>query len=251
MFGCNSGVKMSVVVLVYYLCICCCCRTTLAVKSRKAKSWLQNNLAKDNVYVFPVTGIQVNFLKVAEPTKEDEEEEEDDFYYTGNGNVEVRYSAKLVDGTIITPETETTLNSDTMIMGLWESLMAMKEGDIWEVFLPGKYAGKDVKVPKGEALIYTLELIKITNDDDKKTLKELEREFCDPQALRGCEEWELTYAKKLFLECDHDYDCLLVEKNELKKWTGNLSKTELDPKNSQRLFILEQLLKSSDAVDEL
>lgn len=117
MFGCNSGVKMSVVVLVYYLCICCCCRTTLAVKSRKAKSWLQNNLAKDNVYVFPVTGIQVNFLKVAEPTKEDEEE--DDFYYTGNGNVEVRYSAKLVDGTIITPETETTLNSDTMIMGLW------------------------------------------------------------------------------------------------------------------------------------
>ena len=126
--------------------------------------------------------------------------------------------------------------------------MAMKEGEIWEVFVPAKMAGKDVKVPKGEALIYTLELI---SSDNKQTLKELERNFCDPQTLRGCQEWELTYAKKLYLECDHDYDCLLVEKMELKKWTGNLAKKEMDPKNSQRLFILDQLLKSSDAMDEL
>lgn len=193
-----------------------------------------------------MTGIQVNFIKQATKV-----EEEDLVYYNGEGDVQVRYTAKLVDGSVVIPETETTLNNDNMILGLWESLMAMNEGDIWEVFVPGKLAGKDVKVPKGEALIYTLELLAITNDEDKKTLKELERDFCDPQSLRGCEEWELTYAKKLYLECDHDYDCLMVEKSELKKWTGSKAQKELDEKNAQRLFILDQLLQSSDAMDEL
>jgi len=221
-------------------------QSSLAVKSRRPKSWLQNNLLKDNVYVFPMTGIQVNFIKQATKV-----EEEDLVYYNGEGDVQVRYTAKLVDGSVVIPETETTLNNDNMILGLWESLMAMNEGDIWEVFVPGKLAGKDVKVPKGEALIYTLELLAITNDEDKKTLKELERDFCDPQSLRGCEEWELTYAKKLYLECDHDYDCLMVEKSELKKWTGSKAQKELDEKNAQRLFILDQLLQSSDAMDEL
>ena len=105
--------------LLFVLCGC----PTMAVKSRKAKSWLQNNLVKDNVYVFPMTGIQVNFLKVIEPTitteEEDDDQQQDVYYYNGEGNVEVRYSSKLVDGTIITPETQTILNSDTMIMGLW------------------------------------------------------------------------------------------------------------------------------------
>ena len=98
--------------LLLLLVLCGCPTTTMAVKSRNAKSWLQHNLVKDNVYVFPMTGIQVHFLKVMD-------EPEEAAYYNGEGNVQVKYSSKLVDGTIITPETQTTLNSDTMIMGLW------------------------------------------------------------------------------------------------------------------------------------
>jgi FKBP-type peptidyl-prolyl cis-trans isomerase len=246
----------------------------LAAKSRKPKSWIERNLAKDDVYAFPNSGVQVKILKKVETMKdsileeavdnensdEDVVDEKEYFYYSGTGEgVKVNYSARLIDGTTIISSQEKVLNEDNTPDAFQEALEAMIEGEIWELYVPSKIANKSLlehkvdstKIPKGQALIFTLEFVKfMADDEDSNKISINEFNECDPKSLRGCEEWELTYAKKLNLECDHDYDCLEVEEMELKRWTGNKKTKELDTLNQKRLKILKKLMRDADENDE-
>jgi len=242
---------------------------TLAAKSRKPKSWIEKNLAQDDVYAFPNSGVQVKILKKVDTTEDsiiDEDveneafSETDYFYYSGTGEgVKVNYSARLIDGSTIISNQEKVLDQDNTPAAFQDALEAMIEGEIWELYVPSIIANKallehniaSTKIPKGQALIFTLEFVEFMEDEDggnKISLNEFDE--CNPQKLRGCKEWELTYAKKLNLECDHDYDCLEVEELELKKWTGNKKTKELDSLNKKRLQILKKLMLDAHENDE-
>eukprot|EP00560_Eucampia_antarctica_P003156 CAMPEP_0197836154 /NCGR_PEP_ID=MMETSP1437-20131217/28129_1 /TAXON_ID=49252 ORGANISM="Eucampia antarctica, Strain CCMP1452" /NCGR_SAMPLE_ID=MMETSP1437 /ASSEMBLY_ACC=CAM_ASM_001096 /LENGTH=225 /DNA_ID=CAMNT_0043442115 /DNA_START=153 /DNA_END=831 /DNA_ORIENTATION=- len=214
-------------------------------------------VSEDDVYAFPNSGVQVKILKKINRSiandDDDEIETEHYSYYSGEGSgVKVNYSAKLVDGSTVISNQELVMNQDNMLAGFEEALEAMMEGEIWELYVPSTIGNRvlsdnniDSTIPKGQALIFTVELMEIMDDElSKISIKEFSE--CNPNKLRGCQDWELTYAKKLNLECDHDYDCLLVEEMELKKWTGNKSTKELDGLNQKRLRILKKLLTDAD-----
>lgn len=85
-----------------------------------------------------------------------------------SGIVYVRYTGKLIDGTVFDSNLEQPLPAlfyiKDLIVGWQIVLTRMHEGDRWEVYIPAKWgygAMKAGNIPAHSTLIFEIELVKI------------------------------------------------------------------------------------------
>jgi FKBP-type peptidyl-prolyl cis-trans isomerase FklB len=87
----------------------------------------------------------------------------------GSDTVKVHYHGTLVDGTVFDSSVErkepVTFPVDGVIPGWTEALKLMKEGDKWQLFIPGKLAygerGAGGKIGPNSTLLFEVELLSI------------------------------------------------------------------------------------------
>lgn len=120
------------------------------------KAFLEANLKKDGVKQTP-SGLQYKALKEgtgAQPTAQ--------------SKVTVHYEGKLIDGKIFDSSYErgqtATFPLNGVIKGWTEGLQLMKEGSIYELYIPSELGYGDrgnQAIPGGSTLIFKVELIKV------------------------------------------------------------------------------------------
>jgi len=124
--------------------------------SKKANDF-ENQNKSNNKIIELKSGLQYKVIKKGTGTKK----------ANLNSIVYVHFRGKLVDGTEFSnnfgqkPAKFIVRNS---IKGWQEALLLMKEGDMWELYIPPSLAFGSkgtAKVPPNETVIYTFELIKI------------------------------------------------------------------------------------------
>jgi len=118
--------------------------------------FLEENKKKDGIIITP-SGMQYRVIKEgsgASPTM--------------NSSVTVNYEGKFIDGKIFDSSYERNQPADFplngVIKGFSEALLMMKEGSIYEIFLPSDIAYGDAGnqgIPGGSTLIFKIELIKV------------------------------------------------------------------------------------------
>merc|ERR1711861_91360 len=82
---------------------------------------------------------------------------------------ECHYEGKLIDGTVFDSSYErgspTSFAPNQVIKGWTEAMQLMVEGDKWEMYIPSELgygdSGSPPKIGGGDALIFTMEIIKI------------------------------------------------------------------------------------------
>ena len=124
----------------------------------------------------------------------------------------------------------------------------MVEGDKWELYIPSDLAygdrGSPPKIPGDSALVFTIEMIEIKGEK-VIALK------CNPETLEDCDERMTKYITKAKTKFG-DADELEEEIERLKKvGSGGGMKEELKSWIDTRVFLLDQMLVSSKAKEEL
>lgn len=84
--------------------------------------------------------------------------------------IQIYYTTKLVDGTVVdgtSPGLPAPVDAGATLPGLGEALVAMREGDHWEVALPPKLAfgakgGGGGLIPPDQALIFDVTIAAVT-----------------------------------------------------------------------------------------
>lgn len=116
----------------------------------------QEKFAKQPGVVVLPSGLQYNVIKQGQGAIPKE-----------SSNVELRYVAKLVDGSRVdaTPEGKTSIfKVDALMPGLKEALLLMSVGSNWQVVVPGPLAYGNRRVGRigpDETLVFELELVSI------------------------------------------------------------------------------------------
>src|ERR1700691_6140172 len=93
-------------------------------------------------------------------------------------SVTVYYKGSLINGKVFDstePGLPATFVTNRLIPGWTEALQMMREGDHWELVIPGKLAygtrGSGNTIPPDQALVFDIELVKVTppakKDDDQ------------------------------------------------------------------------------------
>lgn len=128
-------------------------------------------------------------------------------------------------------------------------MQLMVEGDKWELYIPSDLAygdrGSPPKIPADSALVFTIEMIEIQGEK-VIALK------CNPSTLEDCGDREKTYIEKAKKKFGDDRDELEEEVDRLMKMSkaGGMKK-DLLVWIDTRIFILQQMMLSSDGKEEL
>ncbi|HJR55190.1 MAG TPA: FKBP-type peptidyl-prolyl cis-trans isomerase [Rhizomicrobium sp.] len=123
-----------------------------------AQAYLANNAKQPGVMVRP-SGLQTRILRNGTGRR----------IAPGNG-VQVYYTAKLINGTLIdgtTPGLPAPIEPAMTLKGLGEALSLMREGDRWEVTLPpilafGAKGGGNGAIPPDQAIVFDLTVASVT-----------------------------------------------------------------------------------------
>jgi len=162
------------------------------------------------------------------------------------------YAGTLIDGTEFDSSYsrgEPTTFAPNQVIGGWtEAMQLMVEGDKWELYIPSDLAygdrGSPPKIPGDSALVFTIEMIEIKGEK-VIALK------CNPETLEDCDERMTKYITKAKTKFG-DADELEEEIERLKKvGSGGGMKEELKSWIDTRVFLLDQMLVSSKAKEEL
>eukprot|EP00444_Apocalathium_aciculiferum_P044531 CAMPEP_0183526406 /NCGR_PEP_ID=MMETSP0371-20130417/21306_1 /TAXON_ID=268820 /ORGANISM="Peridinium aciculiferum, Strain PAER-2" /LENGTH=158 /DNA_ID=CAMNT_0025725755 /DNA_START=56 /DNA_END=532 /DNA_ORIENTATION=- len=94
------------------------------------------------------------------------------FHPTKDSPCETHYAGTLIDGTEFDSSYKrgkpTTFAPKQVIKGWTEAMQLMVEGDKWELYIPSDLAygerGAGGKIPGGAALVFQMEILKITGD---------------------------------------------------------------------------------------
>jgi FKBP-type peptidyl-prolyl cis-trans isomerase FklB len=123
-----------------------------------SQAYLAGNARAPGVTVRP-SGLQVRILKNGVGRR-----------FTPGDAVQVYYTAKLVDGTVVdgtSPGLPAPIEPGGTLKGLGEGLSAMREGDRWELSLPpalafgAKGSGNGV-VPPNQAMVFDVTIASVT-----------------------------------------------------------------------------------------
>jgi len=123
----------------------------------EGEKFLAENKKKDSVVTLP-SGLQYKVIKAGKgksPKAED--------------TVETNYKGTLIDGTEFDNSYKrgepTTFPVNRVIKGWTEALQLMKEGDVWELYIPSDLAygeqGAGQVIGPNSVLVFTVELIKV------------------------------------------------------------------------------------------
>ncbi len=127
-------------------------------------------------------------------------------------------------------------------------MQLMVEGDKWELFIPSDLAygdrGSPPKIPGDSALVFTIEMIEIQGEK-VIALK------CNPSTLEECDAQMIAYINKAKKKFGGDGDELEEEIARLMKMTKGGMKDELKAWFDTRIFLLQQMLLSSNSKEEL
>jgi hypothetical protein len=127
-------------------------------------------------------------------------------------------------------------------------MQLMVEGDKWELYIPSELAygasGSPPKIPGESALVFTIEMIEIQGEK-VIALK------CNPKTLEECDEKMKAYIVKAKTKFGGDGDELEEEIERLTKMKGGGMKEELKAWFDTRIFLLQQMLLSNNAKEEL
>jgi len=174
------------------------------------------------------------------------------FHPTADSPCLCHYGGTLIDGTEFDSSYSrgepTTFAPNQVIKGWTEAMQMMVEGDKWELYIPSEMAygdrGSPPKIPGDSALVFTIEMITIQGEK-VIALK------CNPNTLDGCDDRMKKYVEKAKTKFGGDGDELEEEITRLQKMSGGGMKEELQTWIDTRVFILSQMLMTSNAKEEL
>jgi len=123
-----------------------------------SQAYLADNARTPGVTVRP-SGLQVRILKSGMGRR-----------FTPGDAVQIYYTAKLVDGTVVdgtSPGLPAPIEPAQTLKGLGEGLAAMREGDRWELSLPpalafGAKGGGNGAVPPNQAVVFDVTIASVT-----------------------------------------------------------------------------------------
>ena len=205
-----------------------------------SKAWLAENSKKEDVVTLP-SGLQYKVLRKGSG----------DSHPTVDSPCECHYKGTLIDGTQFDSSYDrgspTTFAPNQVIKGWTEAMQMMVEGDKWEMYIPSELGygdnGSPPKIGGGDALIFTMEIIKIKGS-------KVPAFPCYPDSLENCNDKEKDYIKKAKSKFGGDPDFLEDEIDRIKRVTiANKDASESNRDwGLRRVRILEKFL--SDAKDE-
>ena len=135
-----------------------------AAYKKQNEDWLAENRKGEGVITLP-DGLQYKVLTMGTGEKPQKDQK-----------VKVKYEGKLIDGTIFdssykrNPQTS-EFRCDQVIKGWTEALQLMPVGSKWELYIPQDLAYGERQagtIKPFSTLIFTVELIDIVNDEEKK-----------------------------------------------------------------------------------
>ncbi|MBN1597964.1 MAG: FKBP-type peptidyl-prolyl cis-trans isomerase [Bacteroidales bacterium] len=126
----------------------------------KNEKWFNDNAGNERVIEHP-SGIQYKIIKSGNGKKS-----------TPGSVLECNFTTRLIDGTIIESSEKNgnplRFYPSGVIRGWAEAVLSMREGDIWEVYIPYKLAygsgGIKNKVPPYSTIILYIELLSVENN---------------------------------------------------------------------------------------
>merc|ERR1711964_204565 len=133
----------------------------------------------------------------------------------------------------------TTFAPNQVIKGWTEAMQLMVEGDKWEMYIPSELgygeSGSPPKIQGGDALVFTMEIIKINGD-------KVPASRCDPTSdNKGCSEKEIKYIEKQTAKFGGDKSKVTKELARLQGMAGNKMKDELVGWMNKRIGILKKM----------
>merc|ERR1711957_1093986 len=204
--------------------------------------FLAENGKKEGVISLP-SGLQYKVLNKGEGTH----------HPTVDSSCSCHYKGTLIDGTTFDSSYDrgdpTSFAPNQVIKGWTEAMQLMVEGDKWEMYIPSDLAygdrGSPPKIPGGSALVFTIEMIEIKGEKSI-ALK------CNAATLDDCDDRMKAYIKKSQTKFGGDRDVLKEEIKRLIKMSSNGGmKEELLVWFDTRIFLLQQMMDSSSAEEEL
>merc|ERR1711981_1500638 len=152
----------------------------LAGTNEKGKKFLEENKNKEGVITL-ASGMQYKVLRKGEGVS----------HPTVDSPCECHYKGTLIDGTQFDSSYDrgspTTFAPNQAIKGWTEAMQLMVEGDKWEMYIPSDLGygdtGSPPKIKGGDALVFTMEIIKIKGDEKPAIT-------CNPGSGEGCSEKE-------------------------------------------------------------
>lgn len=206
-----------------------------------SKAYLAENAKNEDVITLP-SGLQYKILKEGTGTN----------HPSIDSDCSCHYEGTLIDGTKFDSSYDrgvpATFAPNQVIKGWTEAMQLMVEGDKWEMYIPSELGygdhGSPPKIPGGDALIFTMELIKIMGEKVPAVI-------CDPATLQGCNEKEVEYVKKANAKFGGDPDFLEVEINRIRRIMDNETLSDTNQEwGESRLRILNKLMENAHVEDE-
>ncbi|GMI16489.1 hypothetical protein TrLO_g12854 [Triparma laevis f. longispina] len=147
----------SILVLVIVV-ICTLIYTAQAGTSPEGVAWLQKKGAEEGVTTLD-SGLMYKVLRSSDSGKTPKVSTPCSCHYAGT----------LIDGTEFDSSysrgSPTTFAPDQVIKGWTEAMQLMKEGDMWELYIPSELAygdgGAGKMIPGGAPLVFKLELLEV------------------------------------------------------------------------------------------
>jgi len=203
-----------------------------AGSNEKSKIWLAENAKKEGVISLS-SGLQYTVLR--QGTGMD--------HPSVNAPCECHYKGTLTDGTQFDSSYDrgdpTTFAPNQVIKGWTEAMQMMVEGDKWEMYIPSELAygdsGSPPKIGPGDALIFTMEILKINGDKVPA---------CKVDTMDGCTEKQETYIRKSINKYQGDAALIQGEIDRITRVTiSNKGVSQANAEwGSHRVAILQKLL---------
>jgi len=206
-------------------------------------AWLAENSKEEDVITLP-SGLQYKVLRSGDGQS----------HPTADSSCECHYKGTLIDGTQFDSSYDrgspTSFAPNQVIKGWTEAMQMMVEGDKWEMYIPSELGygdgGSPPKIKGGDALIFTMEIIKIKGN-------KVPAVKCDVLSLDHCNEKEKKYVESVEFKFGGDADTLEIEIERINKVAAQ------NPKSSEknrdwgvrRVQILNQFLSTARTEDEL
>ena len=219
----------------------------VAASNTESEQFLWQNARKEGVTELPST-LQYKIIRTGLGKHHPEHDSPVACHYKGtliDGVTEFDSSYKRGTPSVFQPR--------QVIKGWTEAMQLMVEGDKWELYIPADLAygdsGSPPLIKKGDALIFTMEMIEIkgTKVDDKFQVR------CDVGTGKNCIEKEFLYiekAKNKFLAVAHE-DFVPVIDKEIER-IGRVSENGTDNNvdwANRRIRILNQFKLSSSTIE--
>jgi FKBP-type peptidyl-prolyl cis-trans isomerase FklB len=224
------------------LCLLALSFASAAATNAAGQKFLDENKNKEGVVTLP-SGLQYKVLRSGDG----------DSHPTADSSCECHYEGRTAQEYIKSPKGETfdssyargspTSFAPNQVIKAWtEAMQLMVEGDKWEMFIPSDLGygdrGSPPKIGGGDALIFTMEIIKINGN-------KVPASKCDVKTLDKCSEKESDYiTKKKALTAE----ALLAEEKRLEGMKGKKMSPEASSWLSKRLTLIGKMaeLKRKD-----